>query len=175
MIIPHSWWDPDLGKLNSLPKVTQLINCQAKTSTESATKTQNTHLSFLVPLVTLERTQITMGYRSSKVLFKIWAECEYRVEKKMGMSDKRTGLRTSRETRHTWQVQNHELGRRCPLRAPWSLSVHRKPLGGILFLKICICCLVPAPLVFEILQGIVFQEQLVSNVRDVGPLGRDSN
>lgn len=112
MIIPHLWWDLDLEILNSFLKVTQLINCQAKTSTESSPKTQNTHISFLVSLVTLDRTHMTMGYRNSKVLFKIWVECEYGVEKKMDMSDRRTGLRTSQETRH---VTGQE---------PWAGDVH---------------------------------------------------
>lgn len=74
------------------------MNCQAKTRTGSATQTQVTHLTFLGPPVALERPKVIMGYRSSKVLFRIWAEREYRVGRKMDMSGGNTGLRNSLET-----------------------------------------------------------------------------
>lgn len=74
------------------------MNCQAKTKPGSATQTQVTHFTFSGPPVALERPKMIMGYRSSKVLFRIRAEREYRVGRKMDMSGGSTGLRNGLET-----------------------------------------------------------------------------
>lgn len=56
------------------------------------------------------------------------------------------------------------------------LSMHRKPFGRILFLKIGPHCLVPAPPASGTLQGISSRKNSsVSKVRSVGPHGKNSD
>ena len=56
MIIPHTRGDPGSERLNNVPKVMQLVNCQARTNARPTAKPPDAHFSFLVPPVALERT-----------------------------------------------------------------------------------------------------------------------